>query len=78
MVRHCVGCGYCCSKAACTMGVDRFNLTNGERCPGLYFDTENKRYKCSIYDFTTWKREFGLGCSSSLNTWRSEVKLREI
>jgi hypothetical protein len=70
----CVGCGYCCLKAPCCFAVQKYLLDPGERCPSLYWNGE--MYRCADYDPEVWEREFGIGCSSSLNTWRQEVKQR--
>jgi len=56
------------------MGVKQYNLTSGQKCPALIF--EEGRYWCADYTFEKWRVVFGFGCSSSLNTWRREVKER--
>lgn len=71
----CVGCGFCCKKAMCALGVEEYGEVV-EECPYLYWHEEDKRYYCRIYDYDRWKVIFGFGCSSSLNTWRKDVKKR--
>ena len=73
MYKECVGCGYCCKKAMCALGVKTLGRTE-DRCPYLVWSDE--RYYCSIYDYERWLAVFGFGCSSSLNTWRKDVKER--
>ena len=74
MIKPCIGCGYCCLKAPCTVGVTRFNLTKmTERCPGLLWSNEDKRYWCQIYRFIP---TIDCGCSSTLSGWRTNVKER--
>ena len=73
-MRKCVGCGYCCMKAPCIMGVTKYKLTPGDRCPALCF--VDGKYRCKDYDFKKWESVFGIGCTSSLNTWRRDVKER--
>ena len=72
----CVGCGYCCLKVMCTVGIDRHG--KGEnRCPYLIF--EGDRYLCKLVrdEVVSWREiSAGFGCSSSLNNWRQDVKFR--
>lgn len=72
---ECVGCGYCCLKAMCALGVKEYGRTS-TRCPYLYWHVEDKRYYCQLYDREKWLKYFGEGCSSSLNSWRKDVKYR--
>lgn len=72
----CVGCGYCCMKAMCSVGVREHGGDEG-RCPYLVW--ENDRYWCYLVltEKVSWKELFiECGCSSSLNNWRYDVKFR--
>jgi hypothetical protein len=72
---ECVGCGYCCIRGTCAMGVLYYDISPSEVCPALYF--KDGRYWCRLYKYEVWKEEFGIGCNSSMfNTWRDEVKRR--
>ena len=75
----CVGCGYCCLKIMCIVGV----LIHGrleERCPFLKWSKKRVRYICKLVP--TMSKEgleslnIGAGCTSNLNSWRKEVKFR--
>lgn len=75
----CVGCGYCCLKTMCLIGL----LAHGtfeKRCPYLFWQEKQKRYRCSLVpDMTTHGKEslgIGAGCPSSLNDWRKDIKFR--
>ena len=72
----CVGCGHCCKKAMCMLGVVELGRTELD-CPYLYWHVEDNRYYCRIYNRETWLVVFGEGCSSSLNSWRKDVKRRD-
>jgi len=48
------------------------------RCPALYWN--GKRYCCALADISKAARrslQIGAGCTSSLNSWREDVKERE-
>ena len=61
-MNDCVGCGYCCKKAPCSLSM---RLYNKEKCPALRYD--GKRYWCGIVQ----ELAIGAGCSSDLNSDRS-------
>ena len=70
----CVGCGYCCISFPC------FNsVMSGPRCESLYWN--GSRYKCSRIenesDFAEYMAE-GIGCPSNFNSWRDDVRKREV
>lgn len=79
--RQCVGCGYCCTKTPCTAA--RRIYGNGvTSCAALHWN--GTRYICKLMALTgdmgeQYKRELyaGQGCCSPLNTWRTDVRLRE-
>jgi len=72
----CIGCGYCCKRAMCLMGIDTLGQVEKE-CPFLQWSTTKNRYLCLLYDTFKSNPMFGGGCSSSLfNTWREDVKER--
>jgi hypothetical protein len=76
MTSQCVGCGFCCIKAMCTAGVS-FYRRRVKRCPYLVW-FEN-RYWCKlVQDGLVSKHHLhiGTGCTSTLNTWRKDVKKR--
>jgi len=71
----CVGCGYCCLKAVC---ISVFADESG-RCDYLEWREEEGRYRCALAEedkFFALNVYIGKGCSSTLNTWRKEVKYR--
>lgn len=77
-VKDCVGCGFCCIKARCTVSLRIWPLTKGNECPGLFWTGE--RYICKLaamdgpkgVDFRV-ELHVGAGCCASLNTWRNEI-----
>lgn len=79
----CVGCGYCCMKVACGVAHNYFTFSfdtwgKGLRCPALYWD--GKRYGCIMAMVSARVRRelhIGAGCTSSLNSWRGDVRKRE-
>lgn len=72
----CVGCGYCCLRAMCSVGIREYGEDEG-RCPYLVW--LNDRYWCDLVlsKRINWRElATGFGCSSSLNDWRRDVKFR--
>jgi len=69
----CVGCGYCCLKAMCSTGIG-FYGRSVERCPYLIWIED--KYRCQLVLDNKAKVATGFGCSSSLNSWRQDVKFR--
>jgi hypothetical protein len=77
---ECVGCGYCCLKAPCGYEVMTHGYNN-KRCPELYWDESNNRYKCKAAekDPEVAKNLYiGEGCCSNMNSYRKEVKRRDV
>jgi len=73
----CVGCGYCCIKVMCWIGLSKHGFN--ERCPALTWSDSNERYYCKLAqeDATIADNlHIGAGCSSDLNTWRKDVRER--
>ena len=68
----CVGCGYCCLKAQCGVSFERYGVQI--LCPALGWD--GKRYKCVLYESHKEDLAIGAGCSSSLNSWRQDIRFR--
>jgi len=71
----CVGCGYCCLKGPCVMAPKDEN----KRCLHLEWDEVAGRYWCKAIKASKTTADSlaaGKGCSSSLNTWRKDVKYR--
>lgn len=71
----CAGCGYCCMKAQCNLSI----ITHGrkEKCPELIWVED--RYRCLLVirsDDTRLSLCIGEGCTSVLNIWRKDVKMR--
>lgn len=81
MIGPCVGCGYCCKKATCTLGLMRFGTQSP--CRALIF--KEGRYWCSLVlgelNSNPIRDELaiGAGCCSSLNSDRAHMlaKLKE-
>ncbi len=69
----CVGCGYCCLQSPCAVSVSIYGITG--LCPALHWRESRKRYLCSIFKVAV-KQFSDEGCSSSLNSWRKEIKIR--
>jgi len=75
-VHRCVGCGYCCLKTMCTVGMDRHGKWK-KRCPYLIW--EGDKYRCQLVqdEVVGWREiTVGMGCPSGLNSWRQDVKFR--
>ena len=73
----CVGCGYCCLKAMCWIGLSKYGFN--KRCPALTWSNTSNRYFCKLAQedaATANKLCVGAGCSSDLNTWRKNVRER--
>jgi len=73
----CVGCGYCCWKVRCGVGIDLHG--HGDKCPELMF--KDGRHWCGVLLgneedlYTAWLRtelSVGEGCCSTMNSWRRE------
>lgn len=73
--KPCIGCGYCCAKAQCIISIRIYGRTR--RCPSLRWN--GQRHVCVLMLdqnllYQQYRKELGegLGCCSSLNSWRSE------
>lgn len=75
----CVGCGYCCKKAACVLGTFHHGAPHAP-CRSLVF--RDGRYWCGLVleadevraEFIKKEMYMGAGCSSTLfNTDREEM-----
>ena len=74
---ECVGCGYCCLKVMCWIGLREYGFN--KRCPALTWSNTSNRYYCKLAKedaATADNLSVGAGCSSSLNTWRIDVRER--
>jgi hypothetical protein len=75
--KNCVGCGYCCIRAMCRIGLEKYGLH--DICPGLFWD--GKKYRCRLvrsnYKNIILILAIGKGCCSNLNTWRKNVRERD-
>lgn len=73
----CVGCGYCCIKAPCSVVLMVYpRLKIGDRCPVLRWSVPKHRYICDFAKHFPLRLTIGEGCTSNLNTWRKDVKKR--
>ena len=73
----CIGCGYCCMKVMCWIGLMEYGFNN--RCPALTWSNTAQRYYCklALEDSQIAKKlHVGSGCTSDLNTWRRNVRER--
>ena len=77
----CVGCGYCCQKAPCEVAVRIYGPVN--KCPELKWN--GSRYVCRLMTLDgnlgfKYRKEIyaNEGCCSSLNSWRKDVKERNL
>lgn len=82
-VSKCVGCGYCCLKAPCAAAVRLYGKV--DRCPQLKWDEYESRYQCGLMLIpgpigAGYRKELyaGAGCCCSLNSWRKDVKKRDV
>jgi len=71
--KSCVGCGYCCITATCSIGLYLYGLN--VRCPALKWN--GKRYLCELVDLYKNALAIGEGCCAPLNTWRERVRDRQ-
>jgi len=83
MGRSCIGCGYCCRKAPCSVAMRHGEvLTTSPRdqkpCSKLVWD--GSRWNCGLYEKYAGEPEvqrsiagelaFGEGCCSGMNTYQ--------
>jgi len=71
--KQCVGCGYCCITAKCSIGL--FLYGQNGRCPALKWN--GRRYLCELVDLFKDALAIGAGCCAPLNTWREKVRERK-
>jgi hypothetical protein len=81
VIRHCVGCGFCCVTRTCTFGVSRHPDALDWVCPELHWN--GQRYICRLMQVEGRMGQFyrtelrcGNGCVSTLNPWRTDVRER--
>ena len=74
-IKDCVGCGFCCSKAVCSVGLRVYS--NREYCPGLTWNPSTQRHFCTLAKLPgeigrRYREELhiGQGCCANLNSWR--------
>ena len=72
-LHQCVGCGYCCLSRMCHTGIDHHGKRE-KRCPFLIW-VEDK-YRCQLVIDGKAHVWSGHGCTSSLNSWRRNIKNR--
>lgn len=79
--KPCVGCGYCCMKAPCSVAV-RIHGNGITECPELVW--KDDKYRCRLAMLPgalgeRYREEIGAGagCCCSLNDWRKDVKKRD-
>ena len=70
----CVGCGYCCWVAQCSLSLHLYDKR--DICPDLYWDNNLKRHFCKQAKEYAEVLYIEAGCSSSLNSWRRNVRDR--
>jgi len=78
MIKPCIGCGYCCKKAMCFIGIVIYGRPK-DNCPYLIWSNTRNRYLCQLVisnESFINKISIGEGCGSPLNTWRNQVKER--
>jgi len=81
-IRPCVGCGYCCIKSKCMVGIRLYPNLNP--CLSLVWSESKNRYMCDLMSIpgiigNKYREELyeGAGCFSGLNTWRLNVIKRD-
>jgi len=74
-IKDCVGCGFCCAKAVCGVGLRVYG--NREYCPGLTWNPSTQRHYCALAKMpgelgVQYRKELhiGAGCCANLNSWR--------
>lgn len=82
-VKECVGCGCCCLKAKCSAAVRLYPAA--KVCPQLLWSEEDGRYLCGLMLLPgqvgeAYRKELyaGEGCCMGLNSWRLDVKRRDL
>jgi len=75
IIRDCIGCGFCCTKAKCEAGQRLY--PSADICPALKWN--GYRHVCDLMMIpgklgNQYKKELhaGEGCCSNLNSWRNE------
>ena len=77
----CIGCGFCCLQAKCTVAVRLYPAASV--CPELIWSDKDNRHNCGLMQLPgpvgiAYREELhaGAGCCSNLNTWRKDVRDR--
>jgi len=78
-VRPCIGCGYCCKKAACSAAWALNRTNDKNECLELVY--KDGRYWCGLvlnppdHDADWWKNQLhvGAGCCCGLNSDRARL-----
>jgi len=80
---ECVGCGFCCIKAPCEAARRLYGSV--AKCRQLEWIEKEGRYRCGLMMFAgplgeQYRKELhaGAGCCSNLNSWRRDVKRRDL
>ena len=77
----CVGCGFCCRQAQCAAAVRVYGSQGKGTCPGLKWDSQNKRYWCALCQAPhrlgeAYRKELAIGtgcCSPLFNEDRKNI-----
>jgi len=82
-IYECVGCGYCCLTAQCSVSINVHGVH--DICPSLIWNADKQRHECKLIDLPGVLGEkfrkmlfIGEGCCSSLNSWRREKNRNRI
>jgi hypothetical protein len=78
-VRPCVGCGFCCLQAMCSIGINVYGRAKYP-CPYLIWSKKDNRYWCRLALNDVLYADMihaDQGCCSPLNTWRNDVRERK-
>lgn len=84
MIQPCVGCGYCCQKVTCVLGLMRGAPESGT-CPFLEWCEAESCYRCRLVTAAATHEErkmvehelaIGAGCCSSLFNTQREAAIR--
>lgn len=72
----CVGCGHCCIKRTCPVGIHHYKLESPQLCPALYRTSEGQ-FRCKLASVHPDLLYIGAGCPATLlNTRRENMILR--
>lgn len=75
-IRKCIGCGFCCRQAPCTLALAWFG-SDIDKCPALVWDGARWRCKLALDGVEGAKENLfiGAGCCSGLNTYQREQRV---